>query len=411
MSAVRSQNVEHSLDYGAKPDYGNEPGYGAKPDYGNEPDYKPQEETHGLIPKEYRPLVWMCLIGFFVTFLADFAARGAWEAYAAHLATTGTTPVCSNFELMFYVNITMGVVYGIVSLLLLIPGCDKMFYSLYWKPETFPESKTMGRAIIRQMALLLLGINIAQCVAPSNTGVGVVALCINVMVTWNFVLVSCFDHYSGVRYWNMGGLSIRMADFYFVSSIVMTALFAVGLRRTNAFMGQWKDDAQHEQTWLFYLNCFCGINYMIVGILNVLPIYNQWFMSFYFVDMYKARSPVAFFARNGACLIMGMAAASLIAPGNPGVGIVYFFVHVLLVFFFLAAFCGVHGEIKNKPLWVMWLLSAVLFSVLYGYSLSRLDNCAADDTTCGTYRNWMDQPWNTYKNGGADDSKWAGCGN
>jgi hypothetical protein len=72
------------------------------------------------------------------------------------------------------------------------------------------------------------------------------------MVAWNFVLLSCFDFYSGVRYFSpMEGVSIRLADFYFVASIVFTALFSVGLGRTNVFYMDWKNDNQNQQTWLF----------------------------------------------------------------------------------------------------------------------------------------------------------------
>jgi len=350
----------------------------------------------------------MCLIGFLVTFLADFAARAAAQIYADYVEKPWVQPDCLEFKLLFHANIIMGVIYGIVSLLLLIPGMDKWFYSLYWDPKTFPEPKSTGRALIRQMALLLLAINWAQCIIPSNTGVGLVALCVNAMVTWNFVLLSCFDHYSNVRYWNMCGLEIRLADFYFVSSIVLTALFAVGLRRTNVFNEPWKNEDQHMQSWLFYLNMICGISYMIVGLLNFFPIYNTWFMSFYFTKLYKAHSSIEFFHRNSACLIIGIAGACLITPTNPGVGIVGFWVHLLLIFFFIAALCGIHGEIKNRSLWICWLLNAILFTALYGYALHRLNDCKADDPTCGKWHDWTDQPWETYK-GLSTDSKWTGC--
>merc|ERR550514_112710 len=234
---------------------------------------------------------------------------------------------------------------------------------------------------------------------PSNTGVGIVALCCSVMVCWNFVLLSCFDHYSNVRYFGMMGLEIRLADFYFVASILFVALFSVGLERTNVFYLPWKNDAQNKQTWLFYLNCVCGISYMIVGILNFLPIYNTWFMSFYLKETPKARSPQDFFHRNAACLIIGIAAASLIAPTNPGVGVVGFWVHAFLIPFFLLSLCGCHGPIKNKALWAGWLLNAILMAALYAGALNRLNTCDSSDPNCREWlgAHWRNQPWKTHE--------------
>lgn len=396
MSQIKANNVEYKLEQG----YGN-------PEPGSNKATAAPEPEHGLIPKEYRPLAWMMMIGFLVCFLGNFAAYAAYATYEMYVRGSWSAPSCWDFKLLFYCNMTMGLVYGFVSLLLLIPGCDEMFYSLYWDPDTFPTYKSNTGAIIRQMAFVLLAINVSQCVYPSNTGVGLVALCVSVMVAWNFVLLSCFDFYSGVRYFlPMEGVSIRLADFYFVASIVFTALFSVGLGRTNVFYMDWKNDDQNQQTWLFYLNCVCGISYMIVGILNFLPVYNRWFMSFYFVDPPKARTPHDFFHRNGACFTMGIAAACLIAPQNPGVGVVGFAVHLVLILWFLMALCGFAGEIKNKGLWVGWLINALLFTALYGYALNRLDECDATDSTCGMFKDWTEQPWDTYK-GLGENSTWT----
>merc|ERR1740138_2015888 len=70
------------------------------------------------------------MIGFLVCFLGDFAARAAYDAYLMYVNGSWSTPSCWDFKLVFYCNMTMGLVYGFVSLLLLIPGCDKMFYCL-----------------------------------------------------------------------------------------------------------------------------------------------------------------------------------------------------------------------------------------------------------------------------------------
>lgn len=369
----------------------------------------PPEKSHGLIPKEYRPLVWTMLIGFLVAFLADFAAKQAWTQYRSYLTTEWTAPLCRDFKLLFHANIIQGFGYGTIAIMLLTPGCDRMLYNLYWDPRTFPAPNTQFRSIIRQMAIIILGISLCQVLAPSNTGVGIVGLGINVMVCWNFVLLSCFDQYSSVRYWKVFGLEIRLADFYLVTSIVFTALFSAALNKTNVFDRDWKEDGQHEQTLNFYLNCICGICYLAVGLLNFFPIYNTWFMGFYFEETIQRNSVAEFFHRNGACLLIGMSAASLVAPREPGVGLVSFWVHLLLVFWFLAGLCGFHGKIKNQGLWVMWLLNAVLMTILFGWALHSLNDCTANDNTCGWYKNWTEQPWNTWKANIFTNAKWTKC--
>merc|ERR1712100_512382 len=62
--------------------------------------------------------------------------------YLNYVGGSWSKPSCWDFKLVFYCNMTMGVAYGFVSLLLLIPGVDKMFYSLYWDPDTFPTHST-----------------------------------------------------------------------------------------------------------------------------------------------------------------------------------------------------------------------------------------------------------------------------
>lgn len=70
------------------------------------------------------------------------------------------------------------------------------------------------------------------------------------------------------------------------------------------------------------------------------------------------------------------------------------------------ALCGFAGEIKNKGLWVGWLINALLFTALYGYALNRLDECDATDSTCGMFNDWTEQPWDTYKVLG-ENSTWT----
>merc|ERR1711998_217723 len=131
------------------------------------------------------------------------------------------------------------------------------------------------------------------------------------------------------------------------------------------------NDSQHGQTWLFYLNTITGLMYMPLAIMLLMPGYKLWFWSFHFKQApFERRSPVEFLNNNIACMIAGLSCASLIAPNNPGVGIVGFWVHLLLFFVFLAVVAGQHGEVNNKPIWIFWMVNCVLFCVLLPSPLS-----------------------------------------
>merc|ERR1711988_1552700 len=178
-----------------------------------------------------------------------------------------------------------------------IPGIDRMFFSLYWQPEHWPAPKSNASLFMRQMGVMLLALNISQIIAPSNTGVGLAALCVSVACGFNFILGSFFGHYHGVRLWHIQypnpGFNVRLADQFTWGGFVFIGLLATGLERTNMFHAAWKNDSQHGQTWLFYLNTITGLMYMPLAIM-------------------------------------------LLTPNNPGVGIVSFWVHLLLFFVFLA---------------------------------------------------------------------------
>lgn len=414
---VANKDLEGQLDYGNsgdKSDHNGQSGDGGGYDGPHKPDDPKKSEgpEKALIPASLRPLVWTSMTTFVICFLAVFGGRAAWEAYNAHLGTMWQRPTCHSFNLLFHTNMVMGVMYGLCALLCIVPGLDKMFYGLFWDPSTFPEMKTNGNLFLRQCGIMLLGLAVAQCIAPSNTGVGICALCVCCAVSWNFILGCFFGHYRGVRTFKMKfpnpGFEMRMADGFLFGGFVFIALLAVGLDRTNFFNKAWKNDGQHEQTWLFYINNVTGIMYMCLGIMLSLPGYNQWFWSFHFKNPpFADRTAIDFLNRNMGLMVMGLSAASLIAPGNPGVGVTTFWVHLLLIVPFVMTLMGMHGEVNNKFLWVGWLVNTILFTVLFAVALKRLDDCDPSDSTCGDWSKWTDQPWHT----GSHTNNWIQCTN
>jgi hypothetical protein len=401
---VANKDVENQLDHkttGAG-------GYQA-PDKKHDDAKKHDIPEKAIIPHEHRSLVYNSMVGFAVCFLASFAGMAAYTTYQANVNATYTAPTCHSFKLLFYANMVMGVMYGLCSLLCIIPGPDKMFWGLFWDPKTFPAMRTNGNLFMRQMGVVLLGLAVAQVAAPSNTGVGLCALCVCCACLWNFILASVFGHYKGVRYHKITfpnpGFEVRMVDQFLVGGFVFIALLVVGLERTNLFSQTWKNDSQQEQTWLFYLNNVTGLMYLPLGIMLSTQNWNLWFWKFHLkTPPFQNRDPIDCLGRNMGLMVIGLSTAALIAPNNPGVGIVQFWVHLLLAFPFLMTIMGLHGEVNNKFLWVGWLLNTILFTVLYAVALRRLDNCDATDATCGMFRNWTDQPWRTHT-----ASDWAGC--
>lgn len=403
--------------------YNNEPAIGSSDvegqlegGYAGKASDKPKEEAQpkldrpeeGIIPAQYRNIVWYSMVGFLMAFLADFAARDAHLAYITNKNTVYEASSCHSYKLLFYTNIIMGAMFALCALNCVIPGIDKMFFGLYWDPKLMPAKRSNASLFMRMMGMMLLGLNIAQCVAPSNPGVGLCALCVSAACGWNFILGSFFGHYTGVRYWKMKfpnpGYSVRLADQFTFGGFVFIALLAVGLERTNFFHGTWKNDAQHGQTMLFYLNCITALMYLPMAIMVSLDGYNLWFWSFHFKKApFQPRGPVAFFNRNIAMMVMGLSTAALIAPSNTGVGVVNFWVHLMLVFVFAATVVGMHGEVNNKPLWIFWVVNAIVFTVLFAVALKKLDDCDASDSTCGVYAKWTDQPWQTHT------ETWVGC--
>jgi len=399
---VANNDVENQLDH--KPGDG---GYQAPVKHDDPKKHDGPEKA--MLPQELRALVWNSMIGFLVCFLASFGGVAAHAAYKANVDATYSAPTCHSYKLLFYANMVMGVMYGLCALLCILPGPDRVFFGLYWDPKTFPAIKSNGNLFMRQMGIMLLGLAVAQVAAPSNTGVGLSALCVGCAVGWNFILTSVFGHYRGVRYHKVSfpnpGFEVRMVDGFLVGSFVFTALLVVGLERTNFFHGAWKNDTQPEQTWLFYLNTVTACMYLPLGIMLALPKWNLWFWSFHFkLAPFQERDAIDCLNRNMGLMVIGLSSAALIAPNNPGVGVVQFWVHLLLAFPFLMTIMGVHGEVNNKFLWVGWLLNTILFTVLFAIALRRLDNCDVTDATCGMFRDWTDQPWRTHT-----ASDWAGC--
>jgi hypothetical protein len=407
---IPTKDVEGQLDGleagDAKPDPA--PASPAKP---ASPSAKPEGPVPAVIPAELRPTAWMMLGGFLVAFLADFGAREAHNMYLLNSATEYAAPACHSFKLLFYAQMVMGVAFGLCALQCIIPGIDRMFFSLYWQPEHWPAPKSNASLFMRQMGVMLLALNISQIIAPSNTGVGLAALCVSVACGFNFILGSFFGHYHGVRLWHIQypnpGFNVRLADQFTWGGFVFIGLLATGLERTNMFHAAWKNDSQHGQTWLFYLNTITGLMYMPLAIMLLTPGYKLWFWSFHFKQApFERRSPVEFLNNNIACMIAGLSSASLIAPNNPGVGIVSFWVHLLLFFVFLAVVAGQHGEVNNKPIWIFWMVNCILFCALFAVALKRADDCDPNDATCGSLADWTEQPWKTH---GDTSLAYTGC--
>jgi len=366
-------------------------------------------DQEGLIPPGLRSTAWVMGGFFLVCFLADFGAREAHNMYLINKATEYTAPLCHSYKLLFYAQIFMGVAFGLCALMCIIPGIDRAFHGLYWQPHHWPAARSNASLFMRQMGVMLLALNISQVVAPSNTGVGLAALCVSVCCGFNFIAGTFFGHYHGVRLWRVNipnpGFNVRLADQFCWGGFVLIGLLAVGLERTHAFHANWKNDTQHKQSWLFYLNTITGLMYMPMAIMLLTPGWKLWFWSFHFKNApFAARTPTEFFNNNIACMMLGLSAASLIAPTNPGVGIVGFWVHFLLFFVFAMVVAGLHGQVNNRGLWAFWTVNCLLFCVLFAVALQRADDCDPTDVTCGGLADWTDQPWKTHTS-----TSYAGC--
>lgn len=345
----------------------------------------------GWIRKQYHSLCFTVVVGFIVCFFADFGARGAYDMYLNNQNTAPSQAKNHRYELLFYSNMVQGSMYAVASFCIITPGLDKLFHSLFWDPRYFPAAKAPAHFLSRNMGLVVFGLSIAQLLQPSNPGTGIVALCANAMVTLNFIMAVVFDYYAGVRNRNI------MWTQFLIGCIVFTALFAVALERVNFFHNMWKNDSQHEQTMLFYLNMISALSYMPLGLLNLSPGGDTWFMSFFFKGtVYKQQTADAFFSHNLALVMVGLCGAQMIAPTSTGVGVVSFFVYLFQAPNMFAAFAGYYANTINKMLWAGFVLSSVLFAVLYAVALNRLNNCDPTDATCGMYSGWKDAPWNRY---------------
>jgi len=389
VDAVANENVEAKLEEGYKLgdvtyNLGDDKVHVAK----NSKDHKVHDSNGGWIPQKHHGFIFNVVVGFVVAFFADFGARSAYQAYEVNRLTVYAAPEKSKYELLFYANMVVGCMYLATALMIVTPVVDKMFFSLFWDPKHFPAPKSPAHFLSRNMGLVVIATSLAQLVQPSNTGVGIVALCANVMVSLNFLAAVVFDHYEGLRNRNL------MWPGFVVGGIVFVSLFAVGLERLNFFHGTWKDDSQHQQTMMFYLNMIGGLSYLPLGLICCLPGGDTWFLQFFFKgEVVKPQSPSAFFSKNMALLMTGICAAQIIAPGNVGVGVVMFFVHLLQVPNMLAAFLGHYENVVNKMLWAGFAVAPIVFTCLYGVALHRLDDCNPADATCGSYAGWMDRKW------------------
>merc|ERR1712070_410907 len=111
--------------------------------------------------------------------------------------------------------------------------------------------------------LIVLGCALAQLIQPSNEGVGLVALTTSAVTVLNFIAATFFDRYEGL-----------------INRNIMWPMFVIGGVMFSA--RDWKNQGQHQQVLLFYLNMISGLSYTPLAIINMWPGGAEWFMGFFF---------------------------------------------------------------------------------------------------------------------------------
>jgi len=355
------KDVEAALDYGGT----------KKPtDY----DTKKHDNNGGWIPKKDQGLAITIIVGFAVTFLADFCAKLAYAAYLKRETPPAGPPTKSDYELLFYLNMVYAVMFIIPCLCLIAPracgGIDKMFLRLFWDSETDPNSA--ARLMEKQMGFIFLSLVISQLLQPSNPGVGLACLILASLTLLNFVAAVVFDRYAKLvnRYLMWTG--------FVIAPVVFIGAFTVALDRVQFFNSAarpWKDDsADEDQSLLFYLNNIHGLMYLPIALLNLTERGERFFMSFFLTEHpTNERGPTAWVMKNCALSWTAMAITNITAPSDTGVGVVMFFLNLTGSLVFMQALFGGVKTIKNKVLWGGFLFSSITFTVLFAVALNELD--------------------------------------
>lgn len=362
-----------------------EGGYGA-----TAADDKPKEypSNSGYIPAKHQGYVVNIVTGFVTCFLADFGARQAYETYNMYRnLPDGQLPSGKlGMELLFKTNIVMGAMYLLPAIFLIFR--QSWFFNLFWNSRYAPPARSTHDFLGRNMGLIVLGCALAQLIQPSNEGVGLVALTTSAVTVLNFIAATFFDRYEGLINRNI------MWPMFVIGGVVFTALFSYALHRQMFFARDWKNQGQHQQVLLFYLNMISGLSYTPLAIINMWPGGAEWFMGFFFSKTpFDLKTPSEFFKNNMVGLMAGLAFAQLISPTSTGVGVVSFFVFLLQIPNMILGISGFYENTTGKMFWASFLVSSIVFTALYGYALVALDDCKATDANCGQYSGWMDRKW------------------
>jgi len=333
------------------------------------------EGNGGYIEKKHQGLVLTVMIGFAVCFLGDFCASLAKDAYDASLIPPTTEVTNNDYHLMWVLNLTHAAMFVLCCICLLAPRftkLDTLFIDLFWdRKQNDVPADGPGKFFERQMGAAYLAICIAQFVQPSNTGVTVVALLVNICTVGNFLAAAVFDHYRGLINRNL------MWSGFVIAPIVFIGAFTHSLNKVQFFnrnTSHWKNDAAgDDQGLLWYVTVIHGLCYLPIAAMNLYPAGEKFFMSFFFEEFpAKDRSPTSWVMKNVALIFTAISIACVTFPSNPGVGVVIFFVNVMMLPLFIMATFGMVTGMKNRMLWGMFMVNTVVFIVLIAVGLNKL---------------------------------------
>jgi len=332
-----------------------------------------KDDDGGYIAKENHGMTIAIMVGFVVTFLADFCSKLAYAAYQESALPPASPPLKQDFELLFTLNMVHGCMFLPCVLCLAAPewtGLSKMFVSLFWDHETDPKSA--ARIMEKQMAGIFLGLCIAQLVQPSNPGVGLACLILTCCTFFNFFAAVALNTYSKLHN------RVLMWTGFLVAPIVFIGAFTVALNRVQFFNSvayPWKDSAAgDDQSLLFYVNMVHGLMYLPIALLNLSDRGERWFMGWFLTEHpTEERGPTAWVMKNCSLGFIAMSITNIVAPSNTGVGVVMFFLNVCMFFVFLQAVFGGIKTVKNKMLWGGFLVNTLVFAVLFAVALKKLN--------------------------------------
>lgn len=389
-AAVSSANVEHVLD-------GNNDLEGGINDKDDTMKEKRHKMDGGWLPARHQNTVLGACGLFVITFLADFAAKAAWNAYLIRWpnGVNGPHPAFVNslvtdphkYRLLFHTNVVMAAMYLPCALAMALPFTDKLFWSLFWREGSFPANRSCAKFLMKNMAFFLVAMCVTQLLFPANIGVSLVGLCVNCAVLLNFLAVVVFDFYEGVV-----NRALMWSGFV-ILPFVWTGLFCEGLARVDAWNYPWKmPGGRTEQPWNFYLVLVWAVAFLPCGLINAAPGgADRWFLSFFFKEasIPRPHSPGQFCGRTFALMCSGLCIAGLAVPLDKGVGLAMFFASVMVGLNCNYLFFGGYDGVINKALWVGFAASPIVFAAMFGYELLNKESFIyPKDITDMNYRPW-----------------------